>query len=154
MLRCWETDAKCRLCFNEIVTELNKLISCDSGYFVLENESVSHADGYITVNPTKTPGNHYDTHEADLTTPDDHRIDATDTDVITTPDDGTMITDADDTETHDDYTNPTMTHDYINTGIISDDYSNPGLNADDYISPIVMRNADTAVAPDNDYVNV
>ena len=138
MLTCWETDAKSRLCFNEIITELDKLISSDSGYFVLKNEGVT--DGYNTVNPTKTPDNHYDTHEADhTTTSDDHHVDATDTDVTTppsdhhvnatdidvttTPNDGTMTADTDFTKIpHDDYINPTIIHDdYINPGMTSVD---------------------------------
>ena len=91
MLYCWQADAKSRFYFSETVTELDKLINCDSGYFVLENEGVSYANGYVTVNPTKTPNNHYNTHEANLTTTrGDHHVDATDTsnaDVATTPDD-------------------------------------------------------------------
>ena len=149
MLNCWQADAKSRLCFGEIVTELDKLINCDSGYFVLENEGVSHANEYVTVNPTKIPDDHYNTHEADLTTtPGDHHVDATDTpngDVATTPDNQIMTTDADFTTPHDECVNPTITH---------DDYINPGIESDGCINSIVMLDADIEAAPDHDCQHV
>ena len=178
MLNCWQADAKSRFCFSEIVTELDQLINCDGGYFVLKNEGVSNANGYVTVSSTKAPDNHYNTHEANpTTTPGDHHVDATDTsnaDVAATSDDQTMTTDAEFTTPHDEYVNPTITHDdYINPGITSDNYINPGTKSDDYINsgiisndyitpgiksdgcinPITILDADTDAASDNNYVN-
>ena len=53
MLKCWEVDAKRRLCFGEIVAELSKLMIFDDGYYVLDNNNSD--DRYILDDPTMPP---------------------------------------------------------------------------------------------------
>ena len=67
MLNCWEVDAKRRLYFREIVTELSQLISFDDdGYFVLDIKETASLD-----DPTMSPNADDDyvnpTPDADLT---------------------------------------------------------------------------------------
>jgi len=66
MLKCWEVDAKKRLCFQEIVIELSELLASDDGYviddvgddgYVIDN--VGANDGYLIDDPTRTPDDDY-----------------------------------------------------------------------------------------------
>ena len=51
MLNCWEVDAKRRLHFREIVTELSKLMGFhDDGYYVLDCKKATSLD-----DPTMPP---------------------------------------------------------------------------------------------------
>ena len=51
MLNCWKVDAKRRLCFKEIVTELSKLMGFhDDGYCVLDHKKTAYLD-----DPTMPP---------------------------------------------------------------------------------------------------
>ena len=50
MLKCWEADAKRRVCFTEIVAEVNELMNHDDSYYVLDNEGATN-DGYVLDNP-------------------------------------------------------------------------------------------------------
>ena len=81
MLKCWEVDAKRRLCFGEIIAELKNL---DDGY-VFDHLSVSD-DGYVIDDPNDDVG-HTTALNDDYVNPILDTGDTRNVDLAITPDD-------------------------------------------------------------------